>query len=155
MPDDKAVLDALQTLHDLEASASEKWHKQEHCFKNTLKKYHGLGKWFDRRHKEAFCRQHDLRKQIMRMGGYVATNLGDTDYTDDVLQAFKDACATLNEIMDGYAAVNEAAKAAGDKDTREALHGYFHDLKKIYQKGEQAQQQITDIGLSGFLATQL
>jgi bacterioferritin (cytochrome b1) len=152
---DPEVLGALQVTHDLEATASEKWHKQEHAFKNTLKKYPGLKRFFDRRHKEAYCRQHDLRKQMMRIGGSVETNLGDTSYTEDPQEAFEVACNLLDKLMAAYQVIRDTAKEAGDTDTREAFHGYIHDLKKIYQMGEQKLQQIEDLGLPAFLAAQL
>ena len=91
----------------------------------------------------------------MRLGGYVATELGDTDYTDDVEHSFTDTCDLLDELIDCYQTIRDAAKEAGDTDTREAFHGVIHDLKLIYQAGEQKLQQISAIGLPGFLATQL
>jgi bacterioferritin (cytochrome b1) len=152
---DPKVLAALQAAHDAEATASEKWHKQEHAFKNTLKKYCGLKRWFDHRHKEAYDRQHDLRKQMMRLGGTVETELGDTSYTEDPNQAFGEACAIFEDLISKYEDIRTAAKDAGDFDTREAFHGVIHDLNKTYQMGEQKLQQIKDLGLPAFLATQL
>ena len=155
MSADPAVLQALQAAHNLEATASEKWHKQEHCFKVTLKHYPGLGCFFDRRHKEAYCRQHDLRKHMMNLKATVETELGDTSYTEDVEQAFTDACDLLDKLMDAYRDIRKAAKEwdtpKGDW-TREKFHGYVKDLEDIYQKGERRLQQIKDLGLPGFLA---
>jgi bacterioferritin (cytochrome b1) len=152
VPADEAVLAALQKAHDLEATASEKWHKQEHEFKQSMKRYPKLGKYFDRRHKEAYDRQHDLRSHIMRLGGTVETNLGDTTYTGDVKRAFDDSCALLDELADCYVDIIDAAKEAGDRWTREKFHGYIKDLKQTYAKGEQRLQQLKDLGLPLFLS---
>jgi chromosome segregation ATPase len=155
MSTDPALLAALQAAHNLEATASEMWHKQEHQFKNALTRYPKLGKWFDRRHKEAYQRQHDIRKHMMRLGGIVDTELGDTSYTDDVKQALQQACKSIDELSAAHEAVNQAAKAAGDKGTREKFHGYAHDLQKLRQRSEQKLQQLEDLGLPTFLSKHL
>jgi hypothetical protein len=152
---DAAVIAALQAAHDLEATASEKWHKQEHQWKNGETKYPKLGKYFDRRHKEAYQRQHDLRKHMMRLGATVDTTLGDTGYTDDVKEAFTDACGLLDKLSEAHEAVRVAAKEAGDRDTIEAFHGVTHDLRKIYKHGEQKLRQVDDLGVPMFLSQQL
>lgn len=151
MADDNPVIGALQNAHDLEATASEKWHKQEHQFKQGLGKYPKLAKWFDRRHKEAAGRQHDLRKRIMRLDGTVETNLGDTGYTDDVADAFTSACDLLDELDIAYRQVLETAHDTGDIETGEIFHGFLKDIESTYRKGEQKQQQIKDLGLPLFL----
>jgi hypothetical protein len=149
---DEAVIEALQEAHNLEATASEKWHKQEHQFKDALSKYPKLGKYFDRRHKEAYERQHDLRKHMMRLGATVDTKLGDTSYTADVKQAFNDACNLLDDLCACYKMILKAAKDAGDTWTRETFHGYISDLKKAYANGEQRLEQLEDLGLPLFLS---
>jgi hypothetical protein len=152
---DEALGAALQAAHNLEATASEKWHKQEHQFKDGETQYPKLGKWFDRAHKAAYDRQHDLRKQMMRFGYYVETELGATDYTEDAKEAFEQACDLLDELMDAHLAVSAAAKAVGGrkgKAIREAFHGYLAALECIYKDGEAKQRQIKDLGLAGFLA---
>jgi bacterioferritin (cytochrome b1) len=151
MAADPDVLAALQATHDLEATASEKWHKQEHQFKNAGAKYPKLGKWFDRRHKEAYERQHDLRKRIMKLGGTVDTNLGDTSYSDDVATAFDQACDLLDRLSDSYRGILQAAKDAKDTETREKFHYYLKDLQDIYLKGQAKQMQLADLGLPLFL----
>jgi ferritin len=146
------VLAALQAAHNLEATASETWHKQEHLFKNSVHRYPKLGKFFDRRHKEAYQRQHDLRKHMMRMGGTVATELGDTSYTDDARQALYDACVRLADLAGAYESIRDAAKDAGDVATREKFHGYIQDLKRTCHKSEQRLQQVDDLGTQTFLS---
>jgi bacterioferritin (cytochrome b1) len=151
MATDPDVLAALQAAHNLEATASEKWHKQEHAFKDGQSRYPKLGRWFDRRHKEAYQRQHDIRKRIMRLGGTVETELGDTSYTDDVEDAFTAACDLLDELTEAWRAVRDAAKAAGDVETKEWLHGTMKDIQDVYKAGEAKQQQLKDLGLPLFL----
>lgn len=150
MAADQALLDALQAAHDIDATASEKWHKQEHQWKQGKGRYPKLARWFDRRHKEAFARQHDCRAQIMRLGGTVETKLGDTSYTDDPEKAFKTACNLLDDIRDAYQAVRDAAKEADDRATVERFHGYAKDIESTYLKGEQKLQQLEDLGLPLF-----
>lgn len=146
MPLDPDVLAALQAAHDAEATASEKWHKQEHQFKEGEGKYPKLKKWFHRRHREAYCRQHDLRCWMIKQGGTVDTNLGDTSYSNDPEKAFSDACDTLDGLSDRYRDLLKAAKDAGDAETREKFHGYLKHLQSTYKKGEQKQQLLADLG---------
>jgi ferritin-like metal-binding protein YciE len=146
------VVAALQAAHNLEATASEKWHKQEHLFKNSSHRYPKLGKFFDRRHKEAYQRQHDIRKHMMRMGETVETELGDTSYTDDAGMALSDACVRLGDLANAYEVIRDAAKEAGDTWTREKFHGYIQDLNRICHKTEQRLQQANDLGTQTFLS---
>ncbi len=146
------VLSALQSAHDAEATASEKFHKQEHTFKQGSRAIPKLAKWFDKRHKEAYARQHDMRNYMMRLGGNVETNLGDTSYSDDPGEALKGACKTLDGLSDAYNDVHEAAHDNGDRETCEKFHGVNKDIQKTYKKGEQKQQQLADLGKALFIA---
>ncbi len=146
------VLSALQTAHDLEATASERFHKQEHAFKQGERKMPKLAKWFDKRHKEAYGRQHDLRNHMMRNGGTVETNLGDTSYSDDPGEALKGACKTLDGLSDAYNGVHDAADNRGDRETREKFHGTSKSIQKVYKKGEQKQQMLADLGKALIIA---
>jgi hypothetical protein len=157
------VLSALQDAHDAEATASEMWHKQEHAFKQGMHRIPKLGKWFDKRHKEAYARQHDLRATIMTHGGVVDTNLGDTSYSDDPGEALKTACKTLDGLAACHQKINDvtrdAAQASGDdsekanlRGIREKFHGYAKDLHRLYRKGEHKQQMLKDLGLPLFIA---
>lgn len=140
------VLAALQSAHDAEATASEMWHKQEHAFKQGEHRIPKLAKWFDRRHKEAANRQHAIRGHMMRFGGTVETNLGDTSYSDDPAGALKIACDTLDGLIEAYQGIQDAAFDHSDQATSEKFHGRVHGLRKLYKKGEQKQQQLTDLG---------
>jgi hypothetical protein len=162
MAADPAVLAALQAAHNLEATASEKWHKQEHEWKQGRRQSPKLGKWFDRRHKEAYERQHDLRNVMIREGGTVETELGDTSYTDDPAAAFTAACDLLDELAAAHEDVAAALKAARKQSDpteasryramEEKFHGYAKDIRKSYLNGERKQQQLADLGLPLFLA---
>ncbi len=145
------VLSALQSAHDAEATASEKFHKQEHAFKQGEKHIPKLAKWFDKRHKEAYARQHDLRGHMMRLGGTVETNLGDTSYSDDPGEALKGACKTLDGLSDAYSDVHDAAKEHGERETNEKFHGVSNCIQKTYKKGQQKQQQLADLGPALFI----
>ena len=158
-----AVVMALQAAHDLEATASEKWHKQEHQWKQGRGKYPGLGRWFDRRHKEAYCRQHDLRSVMIGQDIYVETDLGDTSYTDSPGEAIDQAIELLGKLAAAHQVVNDVTRDAAkesesDSDKawyraiRERFHGYAKDLHQLYRKAEQKQQLLTDVGLQTFLA---
>ena len=146
------VAAALQDAHNLEATTSEAFHKQEHAFKDTPQKLSKLGKWFDRRHKEAYGRQHDIRKHLMRHGETVDTNLGDTSYSTDPGEALEMACDRLDKLRDAHSAIQAAAREQDDHDTREKFDGYSHDLQKTYQKGEQKQQLLKTLGPQLFAA---
>jgi hypothetical protein len=155
-----AVLAALQVAHDANATLSEKWHKQEHEFKVGLKKYPKLGKWFDRRHKEANDRQHELRRHIQRNGGKVGTALGDTSYytardlksPEDMKSLFTDTAASLEGLHDRHAAVYEAAEKAGDRETCERFYGVHKELAGQARKARRKAQMVDDLGLPEFLA---
>jgi hypothetical protein len=160
---DPTVVEALQTAHDLEATASEKWHKQEHQWKQGRGKYPGLARWFDRRHKEAFCRQHDLRSVMIGQDLYVGTDLGDTSYTDSPREAIDQAVDLLEELAAAHQVINDVTREAAketENDTekawyrsiRERFHGYAKDLQQIHRKAEQKQQLLADVGLQTFLA---
>lgn len=162
MATDPDLMAALQGTHDLEATASERWHKQEHEFKCGKRRVPKLGRWFDRRHKEAYERQHALRNAIIQLGGTVTTTLGDTSYTPDPRQAFEDACELIDQLAASHQDVEDAIKAAvkaaddGNEKTwyralHEKFHGYAKDLRRIYRKGEHKQQQLEDLGLPLFL----
>jgi hypothetical protein len=166
MQADPDVIDALQTAHDLEATASEKWHKQEHAWKDGPVCYHGLKRFFDRRHKEAFARQHDLRSCLMGLGAVVDTNLGDTSYSADPADALSSALDAIDELLAAHQAINDttrdAAKAADDdtdkaryRAVREKFHGYAKDLVKIRQKVEHKLEQLKALGLPLFLSKQM
>ncbi len=146
------VLTALQSAHDEEATASERFHKQEHAFKQGEKHIPKLAKWFDKRHKEAYQRQHDLRGHIMRLGGNVETNLGDTSYSDEPGAALKGACKTLDGLSSAYSDLHEAAHDNGDRETCERFHGVSKSIQKTYKKGEQKQQMLKDLGPALFIA---
>jgi len=152
---DPNVESALQAAHDLEATASEKWHKQEHQFKSGLTRYPALGKWFDRRHKEAEARKHDIRKWMISNGSEVDTNLGDTGYTDKPMEAFEAACDLLDELTDAYGAIHVAAGEADDRETCERFHGYSKHVADVYHDGEQRQRQLKDLGEPLFLSQML
>jgi|GEM_PF-1883211 len=160
---DPAVIEALQEAHNLESTASEKWHKQEHQWKQGKGRYPKLGKWFDRRHKEAHCRQHDLRDVMVRIDAYVETDLGDTSYTDDPAEALSQAVELLEQLAAAHQVVNDvtrdAAKESDDntekawyRAIRERFHGYARDLQQIHRKAEQKEQLLSDVGLPTFLA---
>ncbi len=151
MPTHPDVLAALQVAHDAEATASERFHKQEHAFKEGEKHIPKLARWFDRRHKEAADRQHDIRNHMMRAGGTVETNLGDTSYSDEPAGALKSACKTLDGLIAAHHGIQEAAEEHGDRETAEKFHGYSKDLEKTYQKGQQKQQQLADLGPALFI----
>jgi len=146
------VLSALQSAHDAEATASEKFHKQEHAFKQGDRSMPKLAKWFDKRHKEAYQRQHDLRGHMMRLGGTVETNLGDTSYSDDPGEALEGACKTLDGLSNAYGDVHEASEDHGDRETSEKFHGTCKSIQKTYKKGEQKQQMLADLGPALFIA---
>jgi hypothetical protein len=154
------VLAALQSAHDAEATASAAWHKQEHEFKAGPGKYPKLGKWFDRRHKEAADREHDLRRHIQKLGGKVETNLGDTSYwqhkdvkTDEGMKAlFNETADTLESLHDKHAAVYAAAEKARDRETCEKFHGVHHEIKEQARKARKQAQHVADLGLSDFLS---
>jgi hypothetical protein len=159
---DPDVVAALQAAHNLEATNSERWHKQEHAFKQGKGRYPKLGRWFDRRHKEAYARQHDLRCTLMSMDQDVPTEIGDTSYTDDPGKAFADACESIDALAAAHQRINDVTREAAkndDDDTnkawyraiREKFHGYAKDLRKTYRKGEHKQQQLEDLGLPLFL----
>ncbi len=145
------VSKALQSAHDAEATASEKFHKQEHAFKQGERHIPKLAKWFDKRHKEAYARQHDLRGHIMRNGGTVETNLGDTSYSNEPGEALKGACETLDGLTDAYSDVHETAEDRGDRETAEKFHGVSKSIQKTYKKGQQKQQQLADLGPALFI----
>jgi len=154
------VLAALQVAHDAEATASEKWHKQEGDLKAGPKKFKGLGRWFHRRHRESYERQHDLRRHMQALGGKVATNLGDTSYytardlksPEDFQRLFSDAADTLSGLYDRHTAVTEAAEKAGDHDTCQKFFGVHHDLACQERKARRKATLVADIGLGEFLA---
>ena len=155
-----AVLAALQTAHDAEASAAEKWHKQEGDLKAGPGKFKGLGKFFDKRHRESYSRQHDLRRHMQKLGGVVKTNLGDTSYMssrdlkspDDFQKLFNDTANTLSGLHDRHAAVYEAAEKAGDRETCEKFHGVHHELACQERKARRKAKLVGDLGLGEFLA---
>jgi len=160
---DSDLIDALQAAHDAEFTASEKWHKQEHAFKDGTTAYPKLKKWFHKRHREAVCRQHDCRKTLMELGATVDTNLGDTSYADNAPDAFEQACDTIDGLRAAHQAVFEAANAArknasdpADRASYRAInekfHGYARDLDKLYLEGDRKQQLIKDMGLPLFLS---
>jgi hypothetical protein len=151
MAADEALLSALQEAHDLEATASELWHKQEHAFKVGPLRIKRLAKWFDRRHKEAYDRQHDLRRHIMRLGGTVETNLGGTGYSNDPGEALETACDVLDDLKDAHEAVRDAAKKAGDRGTVERFHNYQRDIQSVYAKGQQKQAMLKELGQALFI----
>jgi len=155
-----ATLAALQVAHDAEATASERWHKQEHEFKVGIRKYPKLASWFDRRHREAALRQHELRRHIQRLGAKVGTALGDTSYytardlktPEDMKNLFTDAATSLEGLHDRHAAVYDAAEKAGDRETCERFHGVHEDLASLARKARRKAQLVDDLGLPEFLA---
>ncbi len=152
MPTHPEVMSALQKAHDAEASASEKFHKQEHAFTDGDRKVPKLAKWFEKRHEEAADRQHDLRGHMMRAGGEVKTMLGDTSYSQDPGEALKSACKTLDGLSAAYRGIHDASEKHGDRETAEKFHGVNRSLEKTYHKGEQKQQMLKDLGPALFQA---
>ncbi len=160
MKPSSSVLAALQAAHDAEATASERWHKQEHEFKVGDSKLKGLGKFFDKRHKEAYARQHDLRRHIIRLGGEVQTNLGDTSYwrthevkSEDGMAKMMDETADhLDHLHDLHAKIHDAADRAGDRETQKRFMGHPEDLMNESRKARRKSQQVRDVGINLFLA---
>src|SRR5271166_49638 len=155
------VLSALQTAHNAEATASEKFHKQEHAFENAGRKIPKLAKWFDKRHKESYQRQHQLRNTIMEHGGTVDTELGDTSYSEEPGEALKKACTTIDGLAVAHQAVHDSVKDAegtsSDEEKayhrgiREKYRDTVKDLHKTYLKGERKQQMLKDLGPALFI----
>ena len=157
------VLKALSDVHNAEATASEKWHKQEHEFKEGDSKIPKLGEFFDKLHKKAFKRQHKLRNTLIKHGGDVDTKLGDTSYSDDPGEALKSAHATLTDLMAKHQAVNEVTRDAADatkdgaakaayRGIREKYHGTACKLHDLCRKVEQKHGQLKAMGSQLFVA---
>ncbi len=146
------VRSALQSAHDLEATASEQWHKQEHNFKQGDRSIPKLAKLFDKLHKGAYGRQHDLRNHMMKQGNVVETNLGDTSYEDDPAAALKSASKTLGKLNDAHRNIQETADAHDDRETCEKFHGVCKGLECKQHKVDQKVQQAKDLGPALFIA---
>jgi hypothetical protein len=159
MKPSSAVLSALQQAHDAEATASERWHKQEHEFKDGPRPVKGLGKLYDRLHKAAYCRQHDLRKHMMKLGSEVQTNLGDTSYwrghevrDEGHMGAMLDETADhLEQLHDLHAKIVDAANRAGDQETSNRFRGRPEELMKQARKARRRADQARDLGIKLFL----
>jgi hypothetical protein len=149
---DDGVMGALQAAHDENATASEAWHKQEHEFKVGPARVKKLAKWFHRRHREAYDRQHQLRRHIMRLGGTVLTNLGDTGYHADVADAMGDAALRLGALAKVHAGLVDAAIAGDDHDTAKRFQGHCKDLQSTLHKAEQKRAAIDELGKPLFVA---
>ncbi len=157
------VLAALNDAHSAELTASKQFHLQEHEFKEGKRKIPKLAKWFDRRHKEASEREHDVRKTTIAHGGTLEPKFGDTSYTDDPGEALEKACKTLDGLSAAHEAVDAATRKAGKAEEDDANKAYYRgirdkhrdfaqDLHKVYRKGEQKQQQLKDLGPALFIA---
>jgi len=157
------VLSALHDAHNAEATASEQFHLQEHEFKRGERRIPKLAKWFDKRQREAADRQHDVRNTIMAHGGTVKTELGDVSYSSEPGKALEKACKTLDGLAAAHQGVHEAIHDRlksddGDEDKayyrgiQEKHLGFASDLHDKYQKGQQKQQQLKDLGPALFIA---
>ncbi len=161
MPLHPDVSAALQTAHDLEATASEQWHKQEHVFTDGPGDLPKLGKFFDKLHKKAYKRQHKLRNTLLKHGEDVDTNVGDTSHTADPGEALTAARQTLGGLLAAHQAVNDATRdAAKETDDgeekavlrgiREKYHGTAKKLDLQAQKVDRKQRQLKTLGEAFF-----
>ncbi len=161
MPLHPDVSAALQQAHDAEATASEKFHKQEHVFTDGPGDLPKLGKFFDKLHKKAYKRQHKLRNTLLRHGEDVDTNVGDTSHTEDPGEALTNARKTLGGLMAAHQAVNDATRdAAKETDDgeekavlrgiREKYHGTAKKLDLQAQKVDRKQRQLKTLGEAFF-----
>ncbi len=157
------VLAALNDAHSAEATAAEQFHLQEHEFKRGERRLPKLAKWFDKRQREAADRQHDVRNTIMAHGGTVKPQFGDVSYSSDPGEALEGTCKTLDRLAAAHQGVHEAVHKrlkSDDEDEDKTYYrgiaekhmGFAADLHDKYQKGEQKQQLLKDIGREMFIA---
>ena len=115
------VLAALNDAHSKELTASKQFHLQEHEFKDGDRRIPKLARWFDRRHKEASEREHDVRKTAMAHGATLVPKFGDTSYSDEPGEALEKACKTLDGLAAAHERVDVMTRKAGnetDDETR-------------------------------------